>query len=858
MAYVTTSYGRPIQGVSQQPDRIRLEGQCTLQENFLPDVVRGLTRRPSTYFVNKVADSAFSPLAKYHSYDRGDEAYLIIVEPNATTVRVFNMAGEEQLVEGTTSYVNSNNPWSNYDMRTIGDFTFITNKTQQVKMATDKSPLQDNTGIIYCQYATYGKTYKVIANGDTLASYQTPDGSDPSHINDVATDRVIARLSEQIAGKSDEAVSDTLTAFIEDSKVVVRLTRQAVSIISVRKGLVDTAYNIINSNTIGVPLASSGDTIYVEYRVSIPNSSRYTAEVHSNVMYIRKKDGSDFKLTTSDSQKGEDLIAIKGSIKSVNQLPPQAPDGFVVRITGEGKSTKDDYWLKATSNNDSKIRWVETVEPNVLIKFDATTMPHVLIRDSITSGVAKFKLQPADWPERKVGGDDSNPIPSFIDADNPQVIKATGVFQNRLFFLSGESWIASRSTDFFNFWKESSQAEADTDPLDGYADTEMVNNLYQYQVLNGSLVLFGDEAQFMIDGSKPVTKSNLTLQQITAYPANINVQPQAGGENIFFAYNASGYTGIRELFTDNLTDNKRALPITDYVSKYLVGKCNQLLASANFNTMMIRTDDNLSRIFVYDWLWQAEQKVQSAWHTWLFDGEVMHVWYIEEKMYLIYTKGGKTYMDYLHMVNDPADDLLVYSTKLDHKTKVTATYNNANGLYEFTLPYLRDDVVATVNSGGDQHLLGSAITAVYVGDGKWTTADAISDNKLPVVLLCGVKYKSRYIPTQPVVKDYRERVIGLDSIIMSNMYVHYEVTGHLRMKVIPKAGKVHDYRFDGRWMGSLNNLVGSPVLENGTYRAPIRQRAEELQIEIYSDSHYPLTIRDLEIDGTFHQRGQRI
>ena len=797
MAYVTTSYGRPIQGVSQQPDRIRLEGQCTLQENFLPDVVRGLTRRPSTYFVNKVADSAFSPLAKYHSYDRGDEAYLIVVPPDSNTVRVFNMLGEEQVVDGTTTYVTDSKPWSNYDMRTIGDFTFITNKNKQVKMATDKSPAISTLGIVYCQYATYGKIYKIMVDGSVIATYETPDGSDSGHIKDVATDHVAMKLHEQIHG-----------------------------------------------NPTSEPV--------------IPANPDYDSELHDNVIYINKRNGGDFRLTTSDSQKGEDLIAAKGSVKSVNQLPPLAPNGFVLRITGEGKSTKDDYWLKAEVSNDSKIRWVESVEPNILIKFDETTMPHVLIRDSISNGIATFKLQPADWAERKVGGDDSNPIPSFIDADNPQVIKATGVFQNRLFFLSGESWVASRSTDFFNFWKESSQAETDTDPLDGYADTEMVNNLYQYQVLNGSLVLFGDEAQFMIDGSKPVTKSNLTLQQITAYPANINVQPQAGGENIFFAYNASGYTGIRELFTDNLTDNKRALPITDYVSKYLVGKCTQLLASANFNTMMIRTDDNLSRVFVYDWLWQAEQKVQSAWHTWLFDGEVMHVWYIEEKMYLIYTNGGKTYMDYLHMVNDPADDLLVYSTKLDHKTKVTATYNNANGLYEFTLPYLRDDVVATVNSGGDQYLLGSAITAVYVGDGKWTTADAISDNKLPVVLLCGVKYKSRYIPTQPVVKDYRERVIGLDSIIMSNMYVHYEVTGHLRMKVIPKAGKVHDYRFDGRWMGSLSNLVGSPVLENGTYRAPIRQRAEELQIEIYSDSHYPLTIRDLEIDGTFHQRGQRI
>lgn len=797
MAYVTTSYGRPIQGVSQQPDRIRLEGQCTLQENFLPDVVRGLTRRPSTYFVNKLEDRLLSPIAKYHAYDRGDEAYLIALEPDSDTVKVFNMDGDEQIVNGTTGYVSHSTPWSNYDMRTIGDFTFITNKTKPVKMAADKSPPLANMGIAYLQYATYGKEYKIIADGNVIATHETPDGSDSAHLALVKTSYVAGQLHRQIHG-------DTTSS------------------------------------------------------PPVPANPLYDSERHDNVLYITRRDGGDFKLTTSDSQKGEDLVAVKGGIKSVNQLPPKAPDGFVVRITGEGKSTKDDYWLMATSTTETGIRWVETTEPNILIKFDASTMPHVLIRESITGGVATFTLKTADWDDRKVGGTDSNPLPSFIDEDNPQPIKATGVFQNRLFFLSGESWVASRSSLFFNFWKESSQATSDTDPLDGFADTEMVNNLYQYQVLNGSLVLFGDEAQFMIDGTKPVTKENLTLQQITAYPANINVQPQASGENIFFAYNASGYTGIRELFTDNLTDNKRALPITDYVSKYLVGKCKQLLASANFNTMLIRTDNNPSRVFVYDWLWQAEQKVQSAWHTWVFDGDVLFVWYLEEKLYIAYNKDGKSYIDYLNMVNDPADSKLSYSTKLDHKVEVTATYNTTTGLYEYTLPYVMGDVVATIGDGGDIALLGSLVSAKYIGDGKWSTSDTVSSSKQPVTLLCGVRYMSRYIPTQPVVKDFRERVIGLDSIIMSNMYVHYEVTGHLQMKVIPRAGKIHNYRFDGRWMGSLNNLVGSPILENGTYRAPIRQRAEDLQIEIYSDSHYPLTIRDLEIDGTFHQRGQRI
>ena len=796
MAYVTTSYGRPIQGVSQQPDRIRLEGQCTLQENYIPDVVKGLTKRPSTYLVGKIADHGISALSKFHSYDRGNEAYFMCIEPMTNTVRVFNADGEPQVVNGTTTYVENSEPWKQLDMRTIGDFTFITNKTVPVMMSSEKSPAQSTMGIVYCQYATYGKTYKIMADGAVIATHITKDGGSASDIKDVATDNIAFQLYRQIHGD---------------------------------------------------PTASP----------IIPPNPTYDAELHGNVIYVTKRDGGDFNLTTSDSQKGEDLIAAKGSVKSVNQLPPIAPDGFVLRITGEGKSTKDDYWLKAEVSNESKIRWVESVQPNIPVSFDATTMPHVLIRESISGGVATFTLKPADWDKREVGGEDSNPIPSFIDEENPIPIQATGVFQNRLFFLSGEAWIASRSNLFFNFWRESTQAEVDTDPLDGYADTDRVNNLYQYQILNGSLAIFADQAQFIIDGSKPVTKANLTLQQVTAYPNNIHAQPQAGGENIFFAYDASGFTGIRELFTDNYTDTKKAYPITDYVSKYIEGQCTQLLASSNFNSMMVRTEVNPSVVYVYDWLWQAEQKVQSAWHKWVFDGNVLFLFYLSDLMYIVYSKDNKTYVDYLHMVNDPSDYGLDYSIKLDHKVSVTAIYDQALKMYSIQLPYSRDDVVLTVGNDGYETMLGSAFVATHDGNGSWSTTERISDEK-DLTVVCGVKYKSRYIPTQPVVKDARDRVIGLDSIIMSNMYVHYELTGFLEMLVKPKQGQEREYRFFGRWMGSANNLVGSPILENGTYRAPIRQRAEDLQITIQSDSHYPLTIRDIEIDGTFHQRGQRI
>ena len=51
MPLINTSLPNLIQGVSQQPDAVRYDGQCEVQENALSSVVDGLQKRPAAEFV---------------------------------------------------------------------------------------------------------------------------------------------------------------------------------------------------------------------------------------------------------------------------------------------------------------------------------------------------------------------------------------------------------------------------------------------------------------------------------------------------------------------------------------------------------------------------------------------------------------------------------------------------------------------------------------------------------------------------------------------------------------------------------------------------------------------------------------
>ena len=71
-------------------------------------------------------------------------------------------------------------------------------------------------------------------------------------------------------------------------------------------------------------------------------------------------------------------------------------------------------------------------------------MPHALVREADGS----FTFKKLEWTERKVGDEDSNSLPSFVD----YAISDIFFYRNRLGLLSGENVILSESDEYFNFW----------------------------------------------------------------------------------------------------------------------------------------------------------------------------------------------------------------------------------------------------------------------------------------------------------------------------------------------------------------------------------------------------------------------
>jgi len=121
-------------GVTRQEQSNRIDGQVEESTNMLHTVEKGVSRRNPTELIASltgIPDDAF-----IYSYERGDslEEYIIVMYNNV--IRVFDTSGVEKTVNNSigTSYLASTTPNNEFQAMTVGDTTFILNKSITVTM----------------------------------------------------------------------------------------------------------------------------------------------------------------------------------------------------------------------------------------------------------------------------------------------------------------------------------------------------------------------------------------------------------------------------------------------------------------------------------------------------------------------------------------------------------------------------------------------------------------------------------------------------------------------------------------------------------------------------------------------------
>lgn len=770
------AYKSLLQGVSQQPPRDRLPGQCRVQTNMLSDPVKSLTRRPPTDLVGLLGAS--TSIKGWHTFtSKNGQKFLIWFTNN--TMRIFDLNGNEKTVAfdaGVSSFLSTAGTIRCF---TDEDDTTICVNDGQVPAMLSDTPAYMNTGvyagIVQVLGGQYGKTYRIYINGTAAASYKTPDGSQASESNNVATTYIALQLYSSF---------NYTGCFISIQDDVL----------------------VIWSNTVS------------------------------------------FTVTATDGVGNVNIKAMNQSVPDTGDLPRIAPHKYVARVAEKSDPEKDLWFQFLVEGHESDSPtlnlfgragyWQECVAPNVPYKLNKATMPCVL-----TYNGTSFTLSQGEWEDRKVGTLVSNPNPTFIG----KRIRDVSSFQGRTVFIAGSNVIMSRTNRPYDFWFGSASALTDTDPVDINSSVDGSNMVSLIQH-NRDLVVFSNNAQFIVYGKQRATAETAALTLTTKFQSEPGAKPVGAGRNVFFAANYGKYTAIREFFTEGGTEINDSRPVTQHAKEYIVGTAKHLACSSNYDMLLVHTDTDRNVVYVYQYIWADQEKVLSAWHKWEFPYEVVYSFFDEDMIYSVHKIAGQYYLVRLPLdVQNDAD--LEYPVHLDYRFDITSITDN------FTLPYAwmnSNQLVAVQATGCPTPGLPARIKAVT------GTTVQLKRSMNGGNLIAGLRYQSEYSPTLPFVKDADGVVIGTGSLRLSHFMLSLSKTGKMYGQALTKYGDGPVVTYTARTVGDVDNLVGEEAITDGKFIMPFRLDVEQADVLFYTDSHTPMTILDIEYKGQYNKKGRRI
>lgn len=796
MALVSSSIPNFVNGVSQQPFTLRLNSQGEVQENGLSTVSQGLKKRPPTQHLKKITNSSL-PNCFIHTINRDTTERYVAVVTNGD-LKVFGIDGTEKTVNfpNGKGYLSATTPSTSFSAVTVADYTFLVNKTKTVTQGSATSTARAYEALVNVKAGNYGKIYNILINGAVVAQYVTPDGSVAAHTGFIATDYIANQL------------------------------------------IADLIANGFNTSGWGVSI--SGSTIYI---------------THSS---------ADFTINCQDGFNNGAMVAIKGKLQKFADLPANpGRNGFVVQITGTGSgeastSPFDSYYVQFQTNTSSSGVgvWKECPAPGIKIALDASTMPHVLIREA--DGTFTFKQ--ATYKNRLVGDDTSNPFPSFVG----HTISDVFFYRNRLGFLSDEAVIFSESGEYFNFLRTTVTQLLDSDPIDVNASHTKVALLKHAVPFNKQLLLFSEQTQFIIEQNELLTPKSVGIKVATEFPCNTTAKPVGIGKNVYFAVDKGDWSAFREYFADlnNLTND--SLDITGHVPKYVPGGVYKIAASTNEDILVALSTKDTSSLFVYKYFWANNDKLQSSWSKWTFgsDSTILNVDFIGSDMYLVVNRSDGAYLEKITVSLGDIGPNEPYTVHLDRKVQLTS----GNVDYGSGYTVISQTALGYAPSTGSYQLVIKSHPTLKPGeilDVIWDGTNAkVAGNITGGTYTFGRKYTFTYqLSTITVRQNTQTGGQKSDTegrLQLRKIAFNYSDSGYFKVTVTPAGRDTYNYIYSGKILGNSSATIGSYSVSSGRFLLPVVSRNIGTVITLQNDTPLPSTFLSADWEGFYVKRSQAI
>ena len=800
MSLITSSIPNLVNGISQQPDILRLSSQGDTQINMNSSVAEGLQKRPPMEHVARLA--GVSENAFLHTINRDiNERYVVTIESGV--VKVFDVDGTEKTVtvDLPDTYLTTDNPLEDLQCMTVADFTFILNKQVTARALPTLTPTRAPEALVWIKAGSYGGVYTIFVDGVNRASYTVPDGSVASHTASVRTDNIATQLSSGLASS------------------------------------IGTTFNI----------ARSGSTLHIK-RV---DGGDFNIRIDSNAGDTQAQSIKGTVQSFSDLP----ARAVNNFYAEVVGQNNAEDDNYYVSFdTGDAGTDRDGVWREVLKEGET-FRIDGATMPHALVRnangtftLKPLTWTDREVGDSISAPLPSFidrKIADLFFYRNRLGfaadeslvfsksGDffnffrgtakqvlDDDPIDINVSHVKVSLLKQAVPFNEALLLFSDQTQFQTGAA-----------ASLTPETISINPTTEYECSLKAKPVGVGKYVYFATTHGNFAGVREYFVDKDTESEQAAEITAHI---PKYLEGNVRYL-SASSSEDMLVVLTEGALD-------TVYIYKYYFSGDDKLQASWS----KWQTADGapiLSASFIESTMYLLVKRV---------DG--VHL----ERLNLSAQVFETGWNVRVHL------DSKVYSQNLTSVIEEGVPTLSGNDPTAVTLPYTLNDVseVVLVTGPNGTTPAGTLLNAFQLDNTGPTTKLYFDTPLVGEPFFIGRLYSSRYRLSRLLVKESKrdgsQVPITSGRLQLRKGTLELADTGYLRVEVTPSNRQTYTYVYTGNRVGTVEAVVGEINIADGTLSFPIQAQNKEVQIDLINDSFLPSSILSLDWEGFYTARAQRI
>ena len=567
-------------------------------------------------------------------------------------------------------------------------------------------------------------------------------------------------------------------------------------------------------------------------------------------------------ISVSDSRSDTAMRGIYHEVRAFDELPLRAHHGSRFKVTLADKLDASEdvgYFVEydADAANESfgiDGQYIESLDYATLNEIDASSFPHRILPrfydkegnlyngDAATGdpGALYFEFSQIDWEDRLVGDEILAPWPGGLDpAVNPSLTYNDLFFaKNRLGFVAGAAIDLSESGRFFSFFRTTNRTLLDSDAFTVVASNPELSTIATAIPFAERLVLFSERTQLLLSG-EPLSPRTVNIEPFVNFQVDTTTLPIVVGRSLFFLFPKTGHLGLREIFPKDgeILDADRTMQVPEYIPTDV----KQFSVDRRGEFFVVRTG---SRLFLYNYLREGGDILQSAWSELVFHAEdtLEYAEFVGNNLVLIFTRPDGTHIEVMDFTIDAAIPGATFDSHMDRRTELItgATYNSGSNHTSFHLPYdAPDDTVMICMTAAGVEL--PVTTAVG-------TQCFVTGNQVGVQCYLGVAYRADYEFSTPQAREFNGRAVQpIASAGVHLLYCRVQLADAMHLEALITTTDSTD--------STETYTAAAP--ESEVFEISILAPAEATSVTLRSDSALPVTIMNAEWEANLTNRGSR-